>query len=405
MNISAIVDCYGCGVCAKVCPKEIISVRINKDGFYEPYLTEDISCTQCGLCVSVCSYQDNNLAVKKNTLVNSYAAWSKDKAIREKCSSGGVGFEVGQYLINQGYQVVGCRYNVKKKRAEHYVASTLEELIPSIGSKYIQSYTVDGLKLIDRKKKYLFIGMPCQIDSFRRYIQKFHCEDNFVLMDFFCHGVPTKLMWDKYVELAETKVGKLTFVSWRNKQNGCNDSLSMFTDSEENAEPVDWHDSYNMFIRGEKIYINSKLSQGDLFYKFFFSDLCLGKACYNKCKFKYCHSSADIRIGDFWGRKYKENAYGVNGVLALSARGNDILCSIPSLHIEESSLENVTAGQMFDSPSIPFCWRMVIDDLKKTNFELDKIYNKYYIILVIRKIKTLFLYSIKILNNRVHSPK
>lgn len=61
----------------------------------------------------------------------------------------------------------------------------MEELIPSIGSKYIQSYTVDGFKAIDRKQKYLVTGTPCQIDSFRRYIRKFKKEENFILMDFF----------------------------------------------------------------------------------------------------------------------------------------------------------------------------------------------------------------------------
>lgn len=68
---------------------------------------------------------------------------------------------------------------------------TVEELIPSIGSKYIQSYTEEAFKKIDRKQKYLVTGTPCQIDSFRRFIRKFRCEDNFILMDFYCHCVPS----------------------------------------------------------------------------------------------------------------------------------------------------------------------------------------------------------------------
>ena len=35
-NISNIHDCYGCGVCATVCAKQIISIELNGDGFYEP---------------------------------------------------------------------------------------------------------------------------------------------------------------------------------------------------------------------------------------------------------------------------------------------------------------------------------------------------------------------------------
>lgn len=38
-NISHIHSCYGCAVCAIACPKKIIDVRLNSNGFYEPYIT------------------------------------------------------------------------------------------------------------------------------------------------------------------------------------------------------------------------------------------------------------------------------------------------------------------------------------------------------------------------------
>lgn len=110
----------------------------------------------------------------------------------KKCSSGGVGFEISKILLEQGYKICGVRYNPTLNRAEHYISVSKEELVQSAGSKYIQSYTVDGFRSIDRKEKYLVVGTPCQIDSFRRYIRKNHIEENFILMDFFCHGVPSK---------------------------------------------------------------------------------------------------------------------------------------------------------------------------------------------------------------------
>ena len=57
--------------------------------------------------------------------------------------------------------------------------------------------------------------------------------------------------------------------------------------------------------REKKSFLNTRLSQGDMFYRLFLSDACLGKACYEKCKFKYENSSADIRIGDLWGTTYQ----------------------------------------------------------------------------------------------------
>ena len=94
-NISSIHDCYGCGMCAVTCPSKIISIKINRDGFYEPTINTDDKCSSCGLCLDVCSYNHDNLSVEKKPL-KSFGAWSKDFAVRRKCSSGGVGFEVGK---------------------------------------------------------------------------------------------------------------------------------------------------------------------------------------------------------------------------------------------------------------------------------------------------------------------
>ncbi|MDY5727316.1 MAG: coenzyme F420 hydrogenase/dehydrogenase beta subunit N-terminal domain-containing protein [Erysipelotrichaceae bacterium] len=250
-NISSVHDCYGCGVCATACGRKIIEIGLNEDGFYEPHITDSNKCTNCGICTEVCAYLHEDLSLQ-NQEIHPYAAWSKDYLVRRKCSSGGAGFEIGKYLLEQGYKVCGVRYNADKNRAEHYIATTLEELVPSAGSKYIQSYTVDGFKAINRKEKYLVTGTPCQIDSFRRYIQKFHCEDNFVLLDFFCHGVPSMLAWKKYIDWAEKQVGKITYASWRNKWTGWHDSWAIGIDGEKHGEKIDWHDSYSMLIREKK---------------------------------------------------------------------------------------------------------------------------------------------------------
>lgn len=347
MNIADIRDCYGCGVCATVCARHIIEIRLNADGFYEPYIADKSECTDCGLCVDICSYANDVLSLK-SVCIKSYAAWSNDDNIRHKCSSGGVGFEIGRTLIGQGYKVCGVKYNIDNNRAEHYIATDIEELIPSIGSKYIQSYTVDSFKAIhrSRKEKYLITGTPCQIDSFRRYIQKFHCEDNFILLDFFCHGVPSMLLWQKYVAWAKEQVGKLTYVSWRNKFTG-------------------WHDSWVMSIDGQKTLLCSRLSQGDMFYRLFLSDSCLGKACYEHCKFKYGNSSADIRVGDLWGDTYRENEDGVSAVVAFTEKGNMVLRQCNCIFIEHP-FEVVAEGQMKTCPNSPSysndIWKILRND-------------------------------------------
>lgn len=374
LNISNVHDCYGCGVCATACGRKIIEIGLNDNGFYEPHITDESKCTQCGICTDICAYLHDDLSLKQ-TEIHPYAAWSKDHLVRRKCSSGGAGFEIGKYLLGQGHKVCGVRYDAEKNRAEHYIATTVEELIPSAGSKYIQSYTVDGFKAINRKEKYLVTGTPCQIDSFRRYIQKFRCEDNFVLLDFFCHGVPSMLVWKKYTEWAEKQVGKITYASWRNKWSGWHDSWAMGIDGEEHGEKIDWHDSYDMLIRGgEKSYIESRLSQGDMFYKLFLGDCCLGKQCYDHCKYKYNKSSADIRIGDLWGTTYADDEDGVSAAIALTNKGYGILQNC-NCKLIEHSMECVSEYQMTKCPPKPEFYDRLIKKIHSPKVRIDDIQN------------------------------
>lgn len=347
-SISNIHNCYGCGVCAASCGKKVISIQLNRDGFYEPRIKDESLCTHCGICMDVCAFTHNELANIEVKPVKSWAAWSNDKDVRKKCSSGGIGFEIGKQLIEQGYQAVGCRYDIKEQRAEHYIATSVEKFIASIGSKYIQSYTADAFSQIKHKgQKYLVTGTPCQIDSFRRMIQKFRCEDNFILMDFFCHCVPSMHAWKAYIKMLEPKIGEVTYASWRNKfEYGWHDSWLMGLDGEKTSKPVDWHDSYNLQIREKKTFVQSRMSQGDLFYKLFLGDIALGPQCEIQCKYKYDKSSADIRIGDLWGPTYQHDQKGVSALIAFTEKGRELVEGLKDVTLVEHPFEIVAEGQM-----------------------------------------------------------
>lgn len=328
-NVSLINNCYGCGVCSASCPKKIISINLNKDGYYEPNIRDLDKCIDCGICLDVCAFNHNELALKYETSqIKSWAAWSNNEDIRSKRSSGGLAYEIGRQLIEQGYQVVGCRYDVKEQRAEHYIVSSVIELGESIGSKYIQSYTENAFRCIKHKnQKYLVIGTPCQIDSFRRMIKKFHSEENFILIDFYCHGVPSMHAWRAYVKMLEAKVGKITYASWRNKIFG-------------------WHDSYTMVLKGNNGSCISRRSDGDLFYKLFLCDICVAPQCVKHCKYKSDHSSADIRIGDLWDKTYKKDNKGVSALVSFSDKGRSLIEGLKNITLVEHPFKIITEGQM-----------------------------------------------------------
>lgn len=346
VNVGDIKDCYGCGVCATICAKQAISIELSNTGFYTPIIDDSI-CNNCGLCKEVCSFTYNELSSTAEVL-KAYGAWSKDHNVRINCSSGGVSYELGRYLLSEGYKVCGVTYNIKTQRAEHYIANNEEELKLSRGSKYIQSYTVDGFRAINRKEKYLVTGTPCQIDSFRRYIKKFNVENNFILMDFFCHSVPSMLAWRKYLQIVEKETGPVIYASWRNKFNGWHDSWAMAIDGskviKEDCLDLNSSDRYKN-VEGNKHQYISRLSQGDLFYKLFLGDFCSNSACQKKCKYKYDKSSADIRIGDFWGKTYQKDEYGVSAVVAYTDKGDKLLKKI-NCSLVEHPFAVVAEGQM-----------------------------------------------------------
>lgn len=390
-NISKFTYCYGCGVCSAACPKKIISIELNRDGFYEPCIKEQDKCIDCGICLDVCAFNHEERALRPEEInIKSWAAWSNDEDIRRKCSSGGIGFEIGKQLIEQGYKAVGCRYDIKEQRAEHYIATTVEELVQSIGSKYIQSYTEEAFKQIERKgQKYLITGTPCQIDSFRRMIRKFRCEDNFILMDFYCHCVPSMRAWKAYIKMLEPKIGKVTYASWRNKfEYGWHDSWLMGMDGEKTSKPVDWHDSYNLLIRGKKSFIQSRLSKGDMFYELFLGDFCLGPQCQKDCKYKLDKSSADIRIGDLWGRAYEKDQKGVSAFLAFTDKGRQLVENLTGVTLIEHPVEVVAEGQMKENAHRKPFSALVMKYLKEDK-SIDTIYFKTLIfaIKVIAKLK------------------
>lgn len=267
-NISNLSNCYGCSLCTCICPKDIINLKLNCNGFYQPVIIDEKSCIQCGLCLKVCSFYNEAPEVNIGAL-QGFATWSKDDAVRRKASSGGSGFEIARSLLSQGYKVLAVRYNAEKQGAEHYVANSEAELIPSMGSKYIQSNPEEAFRSMKKGEKYLVTGTPCQIASMRRYVRQKRMDGDVVLMDFFCHGVPSKLVWDKYIAELEPRIGKVVYASWRNKQTGWHDSWAMGLDGDKAGTAVNWHDSYNMLIREKKLSIPADVVKGICFTSFF----------------------------------------------------------------------------------------------------------------------------------------
>ena len=188
-------------------------------------------------------------------------------------------------------------------------------------------------------------------------------------MDFFCHSVPSMHLWNYYKVRAAKKIGRIQGARWRSKTSGWD-----YTDGQE----IGWHDSYVMVIKGEKGVLHSSHSNHDIFHDCFIFNMCCSPACINNCKYKQSNSSADIRVGDFWGELYMNDSKGVNSVIALTDRGYQILHSLPNIFLHEVAPESILGNQMKGNVT-PAKLNVVARFVLKNNIQTPKSFWKYLI--------------------------
>ena len=370
MNItdqSAIRDCTSCQMCAAVCPKDAITIRLNEDGFYRPYL-DAAKCVDCGLCIKVCYKFDNDVKITNaettSKIMVSSAQYKSDELL-EKVTSGGVADALAKELIKQGYTCIGVVYNDKLHRAEHTMASSVTETDAFRGSKYIQSYSFDAFKTLVKNAKdtkFAIFGLPCHIYAAHKFLTLRRQRENNILIDLFCHGCPSMLVWNKYEQAIKQKVDNKRFdeVQFRSKVKG-------------------WGTFYVVVVvEGVKAFISTP--KHDEFYSLFFSDHVLNDACSN-CKLRSTMEYTDIRLGDFWGKRFLNDRKGVSAVAITSEKGIQAFNAIKGLFkTEESCMAEVLVKQSYGKMYTPNMKlrKMMLDGLRDSDKTLKDVVDLYY---------------------------
>ena len=271
-------NCSGCEACANICPKHCIEMKPDKEGFYYPNINKD-KCIECGQCDNTCPVLNYKEPVIPK-LPKALAAINKDWNIRRNSSSGGVFTALSEIILNRGGIVFGAAFN-EDWQVVHIAAESMEELSKIRGSKYVQSRIGNIYhqvkKELETGRQVLFSGTPCQVAGLKYFLKKDY--DNLFLVDTACKGVPSPILWKKYIDY-RSRGHEIFDITFRNKQNGWESPL------------------FKIIFKDRGIY--SKGINNDIFGQGFGLGVNLRLSCHS-CQFKGLARLSDITLADFWG--------------------------------------------------------------------------------------------------------
>jgi len=315
--------CTGCGACFSSCPQKAITMKENNEGFIFPYINMNL-CTGCNICKKNCPNNQNYQ--KNNHKITAFACKNKDLNQRLTSSSGGIFHLLASEIIKQKGCVFGAKffdYGVNHTKIENEKDLNLIK-----GSKYVQSGIgncyIEAKNELDKGRKVLFSGTPCQIEGLKKYLNKTY--ENLFCVSVVCHGVPSKKVLEEHLkELEEENKEKIVNIDFRNKENG-------------------WKNWNIIYVFKN---INKKINlRKDNYMSGFLKNYYLRESCYN-CDFKFGNKNfSDIILGDFWGIENEiknfDDDIGVSAIIINSNKGQQLMnCIKDYMDFEEVDINQI----------------------------------------------------------------
>lgn len=350
-------ECCGCYGCYNVCPTSAVTMEVDSEGFWYPIVDKD-KCINCKLCEKVCPIINFS---KSKGLLEAYASYNLNEDIREKSSSGGMFTALAEYVLRNEGIVFGVEFSTNLE-VIHCLVRNEEELNKIRGSKYVQSKIGDtysqAKEYLEKNRIVLFSGTPCQIQGLKHYLQKDY--ENLLCIDLICHGVPSPLVWNSYIE--EVSNGKeIINMTFRDKMLGWKESTLRYFF--ENGDELRERYSESAYIKG------------------FIQNCFLRPSCY-QCQFKGLERMSDLTLGDFWGIENVlpdlNSKKGISLVLVHSIKGKKLLNEVS----EKIFIKKVDIYKSINEN--PSAINSVAKDIKRERFY--KHYPKHNVSYVVKKV-------------------
>lgn len=278
---SFIEKCTGCSACQNACPNGSIVMKRDGCGFLYPSINE-ATCINCHQCERVCEALNGCNELFLDNLNSKYiAAWANEANMEPNSTSGGVATVLSKNFLESG-RVFGAAFIDGVTNLQHIECSSLGDVLAISGSKYLQSDTATSFSNVKKAlvsgEKVLYIGTPCQIAGLKKFLGKQY--KNLYTIDFFCHGVPSPLAWEKYVDYLEKKYhAKLLKYNFRAKLRG-------WGRIEQSAKF-----SSRRFFRD--------IGSLNAYHSWFGHHLSIRSSCFH-CQLRSDRRVSDITLADFW---------------------------------------------------------------------------------------------------------
>ena len=326
MKIADRKHCTGCGACADICPFSCISMVPSEEGFLFPSVDES-RCTGCGACGKACHVLN---PPEKRSPEKAFAAWSGDDAVRTSSSSGGVYSVLGEYVLENGGVISGCRFDGNMV-LKHELCDRPGGTARFRGSKYVQCYT-DGIyrkikQELQNGRTVLFTATPCQVAGLLAYLGRPY--ENLITCDLVCHGIPSQKIFRSYLERHHLSPDPERSVIAFRDLNGWGDFYIRISEQ----DSVKWRsdDTNNEFLRA------------------FLSAYNYNEACY-ECPYARLERTGDLTLADFWGLGKSipfggDPSKGCSLILVNTEKGRNLLHSVKDrLFLEERTVEEARQG-------------------------------------------------------------
>lgn len=277
-----------------------------------------------------------------------YAGRLKDKDSLQRSSSGGAFVAISDYFLDNGDAVVCAVYNYKSHATEFQLIENRAERDKAIGSKYMQSklgriYEAAEEWLKEHsEKRLLFVGMGCQADGFRKFAEIKGFRERTWVVDIICHGSPSPKLWKEYAESIEKRIGKITYITFKDKRNGWKFPTAYVT------------------VGGQEHLIKD-------YVKVFYNRCALRPSCY-ECPYATTERKTDMTIGDFWHIEevipefYDENG---NSLFLIHTDRGEMLFNIIRKNLE------------YRLSDIKQCWQANLEVPTKRSERREEFWNDY----------------------------